>query len=208
MTRHLEEQTPTTPPPFGTLGVRAGRGSRRRVAALVGVPVALAATIVGVQIARDPAPAEPAAQVPIASGPSHSASQGPIVAGSSSASCVEPYDLATLKHRAFAFDGTVTSNAAMRPPADSSGALPGYRTVTFLVHEWFRGGGQATVTVNMMAGPASGTVNSVQGTSFGVGTRLLVSGEPRFGGKPLQAPIAWGCGFTRSYDPSTAAGWR
>jgi len=44
--------------------------------------------------------------------------------------------------------------------------------------------------------------------SYGVGTRLLVSGEPRWGGAPLTDAIAWGCGFTRYYDPATADAWR
>lgn len=70
------------------------------------------------------------------------------------------------------------------------------------------GDGQATVTVDMMAGPEAGTASSVEGTAYGVGARLLVSGAPRFGEAPLKAPIAWACGFTRSYDPTTAASWR
>ena len=205
-TDDMSEQTPTT---FSDdVDVRSVRGSHRRVAAIVAVPLVLAATIVGVQLARDPAPSGPASRPAVAT----SSNQDPIVSGgspaNSSASCVEAYDLATLKHRAFAFDGTVTTSTARQPPADGSKALPGYNSVTFAVHEWFRGDGQATVTVDLMAGPATGTVSSVEAVSYGVGTRLLVSGEPRFGGSPLQAPIAWGCGFTRSYDPSTAEGWR
>jgi len=43
--------------------------------------------------------------------------------------------------------------------------------------------------------------------AYEVGTRLLVSGAPRWGGAPLDAAIAWPCGFTRSYDPQTAAEW-
>lgn len=96
----------------------------------------------------------------------------------------------------------------MLPPKDGSVALAGYLTVTFIVHEWFRGGDQAAVTLDMMSGLTPGRVGSPEGTSFGVGTRLLVTGVPRFGGRPLQAPIAWPCGFTRDYDQSTAAAWR
>jgi len=33
--------------------------------------------------------------------------------------------------------------------------------------------------------------------SYGVGSRLLVSGEPRWGGGALTNAIAWGCGFTQ-----------
>jgi len=121
---------------------------------------------------------------------------------------VEQYSPATVKGRAFAFDGTVSRIAATPPPAEGSVALPGYSAVTFEVHEWFRGGDQPTVTVDMMSPPTAGVVSSVEGVDYGVGTRLLVSGEPRFGGSPLKAPIAWGCGFTRPFDASIAAAWR
>lgn len=44
--------------------------------------------------------------------------------------------------------------------------------------------------------------------SYGVGTRLLVSGEPRWGGTdPLRDAFAWGCGFTRYYDAQAATDW-
>jgi len=208
LNRYVDEQTPTTPPPFDDTEVSASRRSPRRVATIVAVPVVLAATIVGVQLVRDQGASEQPGKAPIAAGPSHGPSQAPIVAGGSSASCVEPYALATLKHRAFAFDGTVTGTAAMEAPADGSGALAGYSTVTFKVNEWFRGGDRPTVAVDMMSGPESGTVSSVKAASYGVGTRLLVSGEPRFGGAPMNAPMAWGCGFTRPFDKSTAVAWR
>lgn len=44
--------------------------------------------------------------------------------------------------------------------------------------------------------------------SYGLGSRLLVSGEPRWGGTALEDAIAWGCAFTRYYDPATANSWR
>ena len=43
--------------------------------------------------------------------------------------------------------------------------------------------------------------------AYQIGTRLLVSGTPRWGGAPLADPIAWGCGFTRYYSRATAAEW-
>jgi hypothetical protein len=46
------------------------------------------------------------------------------------------------------------------------------------------------------------------GYAYGAGSRLLVSGEARWGGSPLEHPIAWGCGFSRNYDPETATTWR
>ncbi len=209
LTRYVDEQTPSTPPPFERVDVRARHRTHRRTAALAAVPVVLAATFAGVQLVHNPAPPQPVPQA--RSGPqatSPGPGQGPISPGLSSASCVEQYDRATLKNRAFAFDGTVSRLAPMPPTADGSAALPGYSAVTFKVHEWFRGGDQATVTVDMMSPQSAGAVSSVEGLAYGVGSRLLVSGEPRYGGSPLNAPIAWGCGFTRTYDRSTAETWK
>ncbi len=168
-------------------------------AGIVTVPILIAAVVAGTWLTGDRAPGRSATPGPISS-------QGPLPSNLS-ASCVESYDLATLKKRAFAFDGTVSRITTMQPPADGSGALDGYRTVTFTVNEWFRGGDQGTATLDM-AGPIGGSsVIEDHEMSYGVGTRLLVTGEPRFGGSPLQAAIAWGCGFTRYYDKGTAASW-
>ena len=38
-------------------------------------------------------------------------------------------------------------------------------------------------------------------------TRLLVSGEPRWGGDALDDPIAWPCGFTQPWTEEAAAEW-
>ena len=168
-------------------------------AGIVTVPILLAAVVVGTWQTGDRTPGRSATPVPISS-------HGPLPSNLSF-SCAESYGLTTLKRRAFAFDGTVSLITAMQPPADGSGALDGYRTVTFTVNEWFRGGDQGTLTVDM-AGPTGGSlVIEDQEMSYGVGTRLLVSGEPRFGGSALQAAIAWGCGFTRYYDKDTAESW-
>ena len=161
------------------------------------VLVLIAAVSAGTWFAGDRSPVGPEAQI--------LSSRVGAVPGALLGSCtVETYDLVRLKNRAFAFDGTVTQTEVMKPPADGSGALDGYLTVTFHVNEWFRGGAQGTVTVDMM-GPS---MNSDQELSYGVGSRLLVTGEPRFGGSPLNAAVAWGCGFTRYYDESTATAWR
>jgi hypothetical protein len=50
-------------------------------------------------------------------------------------------------------------------------------------------------------------VTSVENTGYAVGSRLLVSGEPRFGGAALDDPIAWACGFTRWYNEADAQTW-
>lgn len=171
-------------------------------AAYVTVPILIAGLVLGTWLTGNRAPDRSATPFPISS-------HGPLPSNLS-ASCVEGYDLTALKDRAFAFDGTVSHTTDMQPPTDGSGALDGYLTVTFNVHQWFKGGDQGTVTLDMI-GPMINSVQqrrySVQQMSYGVGTRLLVSGEPRFGGPPLQAAIGWPCGFTRYYDKDTAASW-
>lgn len=120
------------------------------------------------------------------------------------ASCVEEYGPETLAARDFAFDGTVEAVGeadASGPEGDSDGSVP----VTFTVAEWFAGGDGDRVTVDM---PAPGMLSSDGAITHEVGSRLLVSGEPRFGGEPLDDAVAWGCGFTRAYDDATAAEWR
>ena len=129
---------------------------------------------------------------------------GEAVSMGGAASCVEEYGAETLAGRDFAFDGTVEAVGeadASDVEGDSDGSVP----VTFTVAEWFVGGDGDRVTVDM---PAPGIVSSDGGIAYEVGTRLLVSGEPRFGGEPLDAAVAWGCGFTRAYDDATAAEWR
>jgi hypothetical protein len=83
--------------------------------------------------------------------------------------------------------------------------LPG---VTFGVREWFSGGRGDTVTVDVQLPTTGSSDPSDPGYGYGVGSRLLVSGEARWGGSPLEFPIAWGCGFSRYYDPETATAWR
>lgn len=227
LTRYVQEQTPGAPPPFDGVDVRARHRSHRRMATIAAVPLVLVAVVVGTQLASDPAPDTVSAQAPISSVPTAGrpiaatpnaspSSQQPVVPGASqgpgssisSFSCVESYGLTSLKGRDFAFDGTVSGIAAIQPPQAETDARAGYLAVAFIVHEWFRGGDQATVSVDMMPGSMQGVTSFPAGANFGVGTRLLVSGEPRFGGGPLQAPVAWPCGFTRQFDQVTAVAWR
>jgi hypothetical protein len=96
--------------------------------------------------------------------------------------------------------------------SEDLGAGLGYVAVTFTVHEWFHGGSGGTVTVDMWPpaeGPETTQVPDGEwGSPYAVGTRLLVSGEPRWGGEPLGQAVAWTCGFTRYYDEATATQWR
>lgn len=130
---------------------------------------------------------------------------GPLPDGGA-ASCVESYEPKAVARRAFAFDGVVV---AVGPSVSDRGdeadlRLPG---VTFQVRAWFSGGMSETVTVDMQVPAADSAGLPDSGFAYGIGSRLLVSGEARWGGSPLKHPIAWGCGFTRYYDPATAIAW-
>lgn len=117
----------------------------------------------------------------------------------SAALCVANYSPAAVADRSFAFDGTIRAVGEGTSNKPDKGDLDTV-AVTFDVTEWFRGGEGPTVTVDMG-----------RGAERAVGDRLLVSGEPRWGGAPLQDAIAWGgeCGgFTQTYDPAVAAEWR
>ncbi len=110
-------------------------------------------------------------------------------------------------HRAFAFDGVVES-VGPSVSNQGDGSDLDYAGVTFEVVEWLVGGEGDTVTVDVQSPDAAGAGPDRDGPAYEVGTRLLVSGEPRWGGAPLDAPIAWGCGFTRYHDEESADAWR
>ena len=133
---------------------------------------------------------------------------GPVFS-SANVRCVEEYSPEAMTGRAFAFDGTVTEIGGAVSNRGDSGDLP-LSGVTFRVEEWFVGEGPATFTVDMLAPTKSEASESAP--SYHVGSRLLVSGEDRWGEASedgsLEDPIAWGCGFTRYFDEETAAAWR
>lgn len=107
--------------------------------------------------------------------------------------CVSEYTAQTLQERAFAFDGTVVDVGTESDPlAPSDDIVTG--SVQFEVHEWFVGGAGETVTVWMQR-------------SVGEGQRLLVAGEPRWGGAPIEDAIAWECGFTSGYTDDRHQEW-
>lgn len=114
-------------------------------------------------------------------------------AGSSSMRCVDEYSGDTLRERAFAFDGAVVNISSEKDPrAPEEDIVSGH--VEFRVHEWFAGGtGEiATVWVQRSVEP---------------GDRLLVAGEPRWGGEPMEDAIAHECGFTSSYSDARVDEW-
>lgn len=126
-------------------------------------------------------------------------------------SCVYAYSPDEVAARTdFAFDGTVVAIGAGQSNRGDSGDLTGLAGVTLSVNEWFHGGSQDTVAVDLPA-PARSVlgVRISGGPEYEVGTRLLVSGAARWGGDdPLASAIAWSCGgFTRHYSVDDAAAW-
>lgn len=118
-------------------------------------------------------------------------------------SCVEVYGLNTLLNRSFAFDGTVLSIEVRTDPQLPAGEQE-VPWVMFDVHRWFKGGQTEAVGVwieNLNIGTPSGTIEAEPGI------RLLVSGEPRWGGAPLDDAIAWPCGFTRPWSRELSSEW-
>ena len=114
-----------------------------------------------------------------------------------SPSCAFTYSPSTLAERTWAFDGTLVSSGATE---DSHlGQVP---SATFAVNHWYRGGSGNQVTVQFEVGAISEYVPNVE-----VGERLLVAGESRWGGEPLDDPVAWGCGFTQPWAADTATSW-
>jgi hypothetical protein len=118
-------------------------------------------------------------------------------------SCDEDYGPATLVERSFAFDGTVASielrSDSHLPPGENE-----VHWVTFAVNRWFRGGSTSQVGVwidSLNVETSAGVIEAEPGS------RMLVAGEPRWGGEPLQDPIAWPCGFTQPWTREAAAEW-
>ena len=172
-------------------------------AALLALPITLSAC--GDTPAAQPGPS--AASTPSAASAAPAAVRTGPLPDSATASCAFAYAPEAVRERAFAFDGTVTGVGKGRSNKPGTGALD-LSGVTFQVHEWWRGGGPEEVTVDLPPPGTSGQVDDEEPPAYDVGTRLLVSGEPRWGWDPLQDPIGWGCGFTRYHDEQTAEQWR
>ena len=113
------------------------------------------------------------------------------------ADCAFAFNEGTLAERSWAFDGTLT---AVSTGTDSQ--LGGVPTASFTVNRWYKGGSGDEVTVQYEQGPISEYAPTAD-----AGARLLVTGEPRWGGEPLEDAVAWGCGFTQRWTPSAAEQW-
>jgi hypothetical protein len=110
--------------------------------------------------------------------------------------------------RAFAFDGTVTEVATTDLADPEGNSLGPIADVTFDVHEWYTGDLGRSFTIDMTPPVTTDHgSDSEWGQPYAVGTRLLVSGESRWGGGPSDA-VAWGCGFSRYFSTEEASEWR
>jgi hypothetical protein len=119
------------------------------------------------------------------------------------ASCVEVYSPETLANRSFAFDGSVLSIETRTDPKLPAGQRE-TPWVSFEVHRWYLGGSGGEVGIWMDALNVETSAGSIEAET---GTRLLVAGEPRWGGDPLEDPVAWTCGFTQPWTEEAAAEW-
>jgi hypothetical protein len=185
------------------------RVRRHRQAQLAwGAGLLMAASVAGVAVLGGVGPSHspvvpPSAEPSITDRPPAPGPTGPLP-DSGLASCAFAYSPETLAERAFAFDGTVVSIGPGR--TDRPGVELGLVGTTFEVHEWYAGGSGTTVTV-VMPSPGSRRSMSESPPAYEIGSRLLLSGEHRWGGATMDDALAWGCGFTRYYDEATAATW-
>ncbi|GAA3349153.1 hypothetical protein GCM10020358_70260 [Amorphoplanes nipponensis] len=182
---------------------RARRHRRSRMAWGAGALVAASVTAVAVlggTALRDAPTVEQAATSSPTSRPSGALPMGPL---GEVVSCAFGYSPREVGRSAFAFDGTVVAFGPAH--SDRPRGVLHHVGVTFTVSEWFAGGSGPTVTVDM---PQPGGWSEDGLVTYGLGSRLLVSGDHRWGGTTMADAIAGYCGFTRYYDEATADSWR
>jgi hypothetical protein len=143
-----------------------------------------------------PPPAQPAGSP--ATQPGHQPTGALPDTGDGAAACPRYSPELIAGRHAFAFDGTVTAIGATHTAADPPLQLA---STTFRVHHWYTGGTSDTATVKIPVGWSEDPLPP----PYGVGTRLLVSGYR--GAAAGQGLVAWGCGYTRYFDPATASSW-
>lgn len=179
---------PSPDPVTAVLG-RMRRRARRRAAARTALVACVVAVVAfaSFQVVRL---SGPATTVPPSAGGAVAAPRGALP-GAGTTSCTFGYRRSTLADRAWAADATVTHIGRGR----------GDVGVSFHVNTWYRGGSGTDLDLLM---PSPAALERVEDAppAYEVGTRLLLSGE--FSG----ARVLWSCGFTRYYDPSTAAVWQ
>ena len=205
----LAEDVHVGPAPIGDL-LHRGRAARRRRRWVVAGAAAACLLVAGVAVITTTGGDSGGPTSREALGDPTGGRRGELPT-SGAASCVATWteDRPIAEQRDFAFDGVVTDIGPGRTNRPDSGEL-GLVSVTFRVQEWFAGGTGPEVAVDMdpPLQEGQGRSGSDDDPAYAVGSRLLVSGAPRWGGAPLEDPIAWGCGFTRYYDQDTADSWR
>lgn len=115
--------------------------------------------------------------------PAPSPSDGGIGGGGGAAGMCIRFDLDLLAQQELAFDGTVT-------------AIDG-ESVSFAVGKWFRGSGDASVTLTEPGLGGGATMEGIL-VDFQVGSRYLVSGADG---------VVTGCGYSVPFDEASAADW-
>jgi hypothetical protein len=206
---YVRDLTPSHVPDFENVRTTARRRSRTRAAVVsVGAAAVVAIGVAGVVGAQpkgpDPTTVAITGSTRAATSPAQANQRTGAIPDSGVTKCADTYSPQAVGKRAFAFDGTVTRIG--RGTTDRPDGKLGFSAVTFTVNAWFRGGTSPTMTADMAPPAGGGTPEA--GPSYGIGSRLLVSGEPRWGGPALQDAIVFGCGFTRYYDAQTADAWR
>jgi hypothetical protein len=171
-------------------------GKRHPTRALLAVAFGLLGAGCG-STARATAPAHAPVSTTSAVASSSISPSSKVAVQQSSGSCAFSFTDRTLAERAWAFDGTAT-----RESTGLDSHLGGVQSTTFRVNHWYKGGSAAAVTVEFSFGRSED-----QTIDGGIGTRLLVTGEPRWGGQPLDNPVAWGCGFTQVWTADGAQHW-
>lgn len=196
------------------------RRTRHRAlgAAAVVVVVAgvLGAAVVTQHDAPAPTAADPTTSAPVTAPAASAATRHGAVGydpATSAVSCVEDYSPRGVTRRGFAFDGVVTAIGDSVSTGGGYAPVAGLAGVTFDVRHWYAGGSgetdTETDTVTVDLGPPGAGGEDTSDSAYGIGTRILVSGESlaRHSTGPLDHPYAWGCGFTRYWDEPTAAAW-
>lgn len=209
LTKHLLLQEITNmasmdqqPPP-----VASAQQRRPTILIVAGAAVAIALALTTATMLMRPRtnvtqPAIPTATANSAQSTPSTTTHGDVFGSGTQLSCVDEYSPQTLGQRAFAFDGTVLSVGGSATTTEQPGL---YVPVAFHVNRWYRGGHDTKITVAMF--PPS-VATSAGNAAYGIGSRLLVSGESRTGAAdPLTDPISWACGFTRWYTDADARKW-
>lgn len=201
LTEYVDANTPTLQPPYEQLHGRVRERHTRQIRWMVGASIATAVITAAAFVVPILEPAGPVDWVTSAP-PGRTHHTGPVPSGQA-ASCAYTYSpQAVSQYTDFAFDGTVTGIG--RQPSDQFYDLP----VRLHVNEWFRGGPARIVVLDMpLSSPETWREDAAPPVT--VGTRLLISGKTPTPHNSLHHhAMAWSCGFSRYYDPQTAAAWR